>query len=336
LDLATLPTLHKERAKRASIDGREATIDWSSASDCVSIDLLRWLMPQQWFECCDSVRSTQILIEDSWVKLNMFSTMGNAVTFPLETLVFWTIAQACRLEYEQQMTCYPEWEDMLSCSVFGDDCIVPTDIAPLFIEMMESVGFICNNEKSFIDADGSFRESCGGDYLRGVDVRPFNLKGPHSDRLSALEPWLYIIANRLIPKYISCFGERDYIYDKELFKLLERLFREHKLVLKLVPPGYPDDSGLSVNDDIQRFIRCYPSFSLSRVGKDHHGSYTFRFNLFCYRKNRPRVEELHYATWLRRPGGERGPWWETKKIGGYVVAKGRSGHWSLPHLYKVS
>lgn len=331
LDLESLPTQHKERARSASLDGSDATIDWSSASDCMSIDLLRWLLPPVWFECCDLVRSTHILIEDTRVELNMFSTMGNAVTFPLETLVFWTLAHACRLEIEGKLTCYPEWDDLLTCSVFGDDCIVPTPMALPFIRMMESVGFICNEEKSFY-ADEGFRESCGGDYLRGYDVRPAYIKQPHSNKLSALEPWLYIIANRILPKYISCFGERDYVYCKEFLELWFSYFREYKLELKLVPPGYPDDSGLAITEDIQRLIACYPAL-LSRVGRDHHGSYTFRFLRFQYRKGVTRFDELHYAAWLKRPGGERSPWWETKKIGGYVVAKGRSAHWTLPSVY---
>lgn len=332
LDLATLPTQHQERARLASINGREATIDWSSASDCLSIDLLRWLIPPQWFDCCDLVRSSVTDQDGHIIRLNMFSTMGNAVTFPLETLVFWSFAHACRLEIQGRNTFFPEWEDRLVCSVFGDDCIVPVEVAPLFIEMMQTLGFICNEKKTFIENTG-FRESCGGDFLHGHDVRPFNLKGPHNVKLSSLEPWLYIIANRLIPKYILCFGERDYVYEKAFFEEWFGIFEEYKLKLKLVPPHYPDDSGLSVNDDILRLIRYYRG-EISRVGVDQHGSHQFLYSRFQYRKDRQRFDWFHYNAWLKNPGGERSVWWEEKKIGGYVVAKGRSGHWSLPVIYR--
>lgn len=331
LDLTTLPTQHQERAKQSSVDGREATIDWSSASDCLSIDLLRWLIPPLWFECCNMVRSDTMNLDGSQICLNMFSTMGNAVTFPLETLVFWSFAHACRLEIQGRNTFFPEWEDRLVCSVFGDDCIVPTEVAELFIEMMETLGFKCNRKKTFVTPCG-FRESCGGDFLHGNDVRPFNLKGPHNEKLSSLEPWLYVIANRIIPRYILCFGERDYVYGKAFFEEWFSLFEEYGLKLKLVPPHYPDDSGLSVNDDIQRLIR-YNRGAISRVGVDTHGSHHFLFSRFQYRKNRQRYDWLHYNSWLKTPGGERGRWWEEKRIGGYVVAKGRSGHWSLPCLF---
>lgn len=331
LDVATLPTEHKLRAQRASITANEATIDWSSASDCVSSDLLRWLIPPMWFECLDMVRSPNILIEDEMVHLNMFSTMGNAGTFPLETLLFYSFAMAVHLEYKNTLSCFPEWDERKVCSVFGDDCIVPTDYADLFIGVMESVGFICNKKKTFTGNEG-FRESCGGDYLHGYDVRPFNLKGPTNNRLSSLEPWLYIVANRIIPKYIVCFGTRDYVYRMGFMSTLVAIFEEYGLKLKLVPPHYPDDSGLKLNSDIQRFIRCYP-FELSRVGVDLHGSYTFRYLRFQYKQDVLRVEELHYATWIKCPGGERGPYHFVRRIGGYVVAKGRSGHWSLPSVY---
>lgn len=334
LDLELLPTQHKDKARLASITGKYSTIDWSSASDCMGIDLLAWLLPQRWFDCLNVVRSRSILIEDVPVRLSMFSTMGNAGTFPLETLVFWTLAQACRLEELCTLSSFPEWEDLLECSVFGDDCIVPTDISDLFIEVMESVGFICNRRKTFVTNEG-FRESCGGDYLRGYDVRPFFLKEPHTKKLSSLEPWLYIIANRLIPKYMVCFGTRDYIYGRAFFQTWFSLFEKYKLKLKLVPPHFPDDSGLRINIDIQRLIACYPAV-LSRVGVDEHGSYTFLYLHFQYRKGRRRVDALHYAVWLKNPGGERSPWWEKKEKGGYVVAKGRSGHWSLPRVHYPS
>lgn len=41
LDVETLPDTHRELARISSITGKNATIDWSSASDCVSIGLLR-------------------------------------------------------------------------------------------------------------------------------------------------------------------------------------------------------------------------------------------------------------------------------------------------------
>lgn len=329
LDVETLPSMHRERARISSITSQEATIDWSSASDCVSTDLLRWLLPPKWFECLDRVRSPYITIGGEWVRLNMFSTMGNAGTFPLETLVFWCLGQALRLQKLNTLSSIPEWDELLTVSVFGDDCIVPVDIASEFIELCGSVGFIINKGKTFIGSDG-FRESCGGDYLHGYDVRPYNIKAPTSNRQAHLEPWLYIIGNSLITKYITCFGSLTYMYDKAFFRVLFRLFKVNNIAIKLVPPYFPDDSGLKISFDVCRFRRHYPGISLSRIGRSDHGTYDFRFLRFQYFEREERVEYLHYATWLRQPGGRRSPWWEIKRRGSYVVAKGVSGCWSFP------
>lgn len=332
LNVELLPQRHKRRALISSITSREATIDWSSASDCVSIELLRWLLPPKWFECCDMVRSPTINIDGDTVDLNMFSTMGNAVTFPLETLVFWTMAHATRLTNGSTLATLPEWRDLDKCSVFGDDCILPSTDAPLFIEAMTKVGFIINEEKSFFD-DKGFRESCGGDYLRGYDVRPCHIKAPTSIKASALEPWLYIIANSLTLKYISCFGSLNYIYDKELFRVIAKIFCDAGIVVKLVPPHYPDDSGLKMSFDIQRFNLHYPGVTYSQVSKNKHGSYRFLFCNFRYRDKRlERFDDLHYCSWLKSPGGRRSPMWITRRNGGYVVAKGTSVHWTFDGL----
>ena len=94
LDVETLPERNKYLAYISSIIGNLATIDWSSASDTVSSKLIEWLLPPMWLEVVTKTRSHFTTIGGRSVKLAMVSTMGNAVTFPLETLVFWTYAHA--------------------------------------------------------------------------------------------------------------------------------------------------------------------------------------------------------------------------------------------------
>jgi len=300
--LETLPTMHRARARHASITSNEATIDWSSASDCVSIELLRWLIPPMWFECCELVRSPSISVNGDDVELAMFSTMGNAVTFPLETLVFYSLAHAVRLQSLGTLDSFPEWEDRLACSVFGDDCIVPANIAQDFIQIMESVGFIVNADKTFID-DRGFRESCGGDYFRGCDTRPFYLKGPIDNRLSSLEPWLYIIGNRLIAKYMLYFGTRNYMYGKQALEALFGCFQQYNIRVKIVPEDFPDDAGLKIMNDFERFdVNYRPTWS--RIGVSQQGLYDFRFCMFRYTPTELQFEDLHYAIWLKRRSRE--------------------------------
>lgn len=331
LDVTSLPETHQNRARISSITSKEATIDWSSASDCVSRELIRWLLPPTWFFYCDMVRSPIMLINNEEVELNMFSTMGNAVTFPLETLVFWAIGHACRTQMAGQRSLFVEHDEWNLVSAFGDDCIVPTDIAPVFIQTLERLGFIVNKEKSFYDTAG-FRESCGGDYLHGYDVRPYSLRAPSSNKTSALEPWLYIIGNRLLQKYITCFGRLSYVYEKEFFKLLFGLFSKYGIHIKIVPYYYPDDSGLKIAFDLQRFALCYPA-KFCKIAKSVHGTYDFSYCRFIYRQREKKFDDLHYILALQKPVlRETSPWRATKKKGGYIVAKGQTCHWHVPRL----
>lgn len=340
LNVETLPEQHKEKARWSSVSNENATIDWSSASDCSSIELLRWLIPPKWFEVANAVRCESTTLNGKLIPLHMFSSMGNAVTFPLETLVFWTYAHAVRLtDANTTNSLFPEWEDWMKVSVFGDDCIVPSRIAAEFIHTMQEVGFIINDEKSYYGTE-QFRESCGGDYLSGFDVRPYCLKAPHATCKSALEPWLYIIANSLFKKYRLYFGDLSYVYDKELFRVLFALFRRYKIHLKLVPSFFPDDSGLKMSYDIKRFQNHYP-MKLSRIRQDVNGSLTFNYLRFVYRAKVVNDDGLQYYMWLKCPrrsevrvipGRDTAVKQPIRKKGGYVVAKGVSGHWSVPRL----
>jgi len=336
LDLERLPELHRQMAKLASIDKLNATIDWSSASDCVAIELLRWLLPPKWFDMVWTLRCDYAQFTGADVALNMISTMGNAVTFPLETLVFWTMAHAVLLESKNSQTLFPEWDELKSVSVFGDDCIVPTFAASRYIEVMEEVGFIVNSEKSFYGAE-PFRESCGGDYLAGFDVRPFNLRAPTSTKLSALEPWLYVIGNSLLTKYIQYFGEMHLAYGHWFWERWTKLFQKHKLELKVVPEDFPDDAGLKIAPYLEQFASTYP-VKLSRIDVSDHHTYTFRYLRFRYWEREDIDDGLRYATWLKSPSPSIfdtvGPVEKSlrsqRKRGGYVVAKGLTGHWSVP------
>lgn len=338
LDVESLPDTHRKLARESSITRRNATIDWSSASDCVSIGLLKWLLPPKWFSVVNDVRSSVTDINGDLVELNMFATMGNAVTFPLETLVFWTMAVAVDFtDHTLTNSMFPEWEYLERNSVFGDDCIVPSANASAFIECMTEVGFIINEEKSFYD-ESKFRESCGGDYLAGRDVRPYHVRAPTSCARSALEPWLYIIANSLIKKYILYFGELNYVYDKRALALIFSLFAKYRLDIKLVPSFYPDDSGLKISFDLERFLSNY-SINLSRIYRSNHGTLAFNYCKFQYRVKSDKDGGLRVANWLKKPvQSERAslPWEWVRRKGGYVVGKSTSCHWHVPDISNVS
>lgn len=171
LDIQKQQPKNKAYACRGSIDNSLATVDMKSASDMISIDLVRRLFPPQWFNLLMTLRSREIeLPNGEWVEMHMISTMGNGFTFPLMTLIIVALIYAYRCE-NRGPSLFIDWKD--TC-VFGDDIIIPAHEYQGVCEVLTQAGFVVNNDKSF--SDGPFRESCGGDYYEGVDVTPFYVK----------------------------------------------------------------------------------------------------------------------------------------------------------------
>ncbi len=150
--------LHRELARVGSASGELATIDLSSASDTISRELVKLLLPRSWFELLNDLRSHSTLVDGKWVACEKFSSMGNGFTFELETLVFYAIV----------------WAVSGWAKVYGDDIIVLTKHYEDVSASLKYFGFTMNPRKSF--GSGPFRESCGGDFFDGYDVRPVFLK----------------------------------------------------------------------------------------------------------------------------------------------------------------
>lgn len=143
-----------------------ATIDLSAASDTIVDELVRYLLPPGWYELLNAARTTSVTLDKEPIDgYASFVTMGNATTFPLQCLIFTALTRAAiSLSH-----C-----DDRRYRVYGDDIIVPLSASAILIEALNFCGFKVNQEKSFIT--GFFRESCGGDYLLGEDVRPVFLR----------------------------------------------------------------------------------------------------------------------------------------------------------------
>jgi hypothetical protein len=139
-----------------------ATIDMSSASDSMSLQLMRYILPYNVWYDIDMHRSRRIRIDGHDVSLNMISTMGNGYTFILEFAVFLAICRAAVNQYSLY-TSRPELHDQ--AYVYGDDCIIPSECYETVVDYLQMLGFIVNEAKSY--ADGLFRESCGFDWYDG-------------------------------------------------------------------------------------------------------------------------------------------------------------------------
>jgi hypothetical protein len=154
-------TVNQQLAREGSIRGFLSTIDLSSASDTVSREVVRALLPDAWFGALDLCRSKVGILDNVPFVYEKFSSMGNGFTFELESLLFWALARsACIISGCPEMV-----------SVYGDDIIVPVNAYDTLEEILTFFGFKLNRSKSF--REGAFRESCGKDYYDGKDVRPF-------------------------------------------------------------------------------------------------------------------------------------------------------------------
>lgn len=254
VDIQIQQDVHRKMAFEASLSRSYATIDFSSASDCVETGLLKFLLPPVWFEAVDAIRCKSVMVEGESIVLPCIATMGNATTFVLETLVFYALAIACIMKPSRSVL--PEWQDFKTVSVFGDDCIVPAEAARPFMDLCKRVGFIVNEDKSFWDSLNPFRESCGADYLGGYNVRPVMLTGPRSPKPSSLRAWLYVVWNVLSKRLITSLGERNYAYSSAL-QLIAKEISKHNQELYLIASNDPDDAGLKSWGDWGRLSRLF-------------------------------------------------------------------------------
>lgn len=161
IDVSRQPAVNRRMAELGSRDGSSATIDLSSASDSNCLSLFKKVVRNCFLKRCilSSRCEVAILPGGDIERLRMVSTMGNAFTFPLMTILLASAVRAC-LDLMD-----PEGE----FSVFGDDIVVPTRIYHFFVRMIRKLGYLPNDDKSF--GTGPFRESCGHDYFAGIYVR---------------------------------------------------------------------------------------------------------------------------------------------------------------------
>lgn len=215
---------NRRMALDASITGGFATIDLSDASDSISTALIKAILPPQVHDVLCTLRAEKARVGSDWTELHMFSTMGNGFTFALMTMVMTALIRSVyRLH-----GIHPKANS--NFAVFGDDLIVRSDVYPDVVRALTDLGFIPNQDKSF--SVGFFRESCGGDYLRGYNVRGVYCKGLNN------EADLYSLFNRLV-RWSSASGIN-------IDPLLVRIVRGLEDKILLVPPDLADTSGIKV------------------------------------------------------------------------------------------
>ena len=164
--------LNRLMAQRGSHDGSLATLDLSEASDRVSNQLVRALVADfpNVGEGLEATRSRKADVPGfGVVRLAKYASMGSALCFPVEAMVFCTIVfMGIERALSRRVTRNDVRSFLGQVRVYGDDIIVPADYAASVIRSLEDFGLRVNADKSFWT--GRFRESCGKEYFAGDDV----------------------------------------------------------------------------------------------------------------------------------------------------------------------
>lgn len=241
---------------RQGVELNLATVDFSSASDTISIELIRSVLPERWFTVLDACRSKAGILQNSQFEWNKFSSMGNGFTFELESLIFYSAAVA---------VCDHLGLNTHFVSVFGDDVIIPNQAFALYSSFCDFLGFTVNPEKSF--SSGSFRESCGAHYFRGSDVKPLYLKKRLQNAFCS-----YKLANSIRRlAHRRCFNigcDRRFL--PVWRSIVARLPNDLRTIK--IPDGFGDGGLLSNFDEatpirLRDQIEGYKTFNATQIGR---------------------------------------------------------------------
>lgn len=305
LDLDKQAPLNQELARYGSLYGTLATVDLSSASDSISLELCRFLLPPSWFDAMMLCRSHRADIDGKEVFLKKISSMGNGFTFELESLIFLALTVAssrCRLSVN------------VDVAVFGDDIICPPEVASDLQPVLDWLGFKVNPSKSFLT--GPFRESCGKHYFDGYDVTPFHLR----KEITSINE-VYWAANQT-REFASRLGADVYCSSlvREAHALLVRSLAP-RLRRNLIPRGSGDDGLIgSFDEATPKSKLCSwgtPSFIVSCFGpkavtRVHDDSVGLLVKLYCYdHRSIQESDALSRVTTeaIRYRYGQKRRWW---------------------------
>lgn len=241
IDLAVQPDKNRALARLGSETGRFGTIDLSSASDTIATCLVKELFPVSVYRWLMESRSPSVTLPNGEVRpLHMVSSMGNAFTFPLQTIIFSSVVIGVYRALDIECA-FPRGKSLGNFAVFGDDIIVRREAYDLVVRILQRCGFEVNLDKSY--NEGAFRESCGSDFWNGSDVR-----GVYLQSLKTQQD-VYSAINRLMVWMSN--------HDIFLPSVMSYLVREGKANFLPVPPHESDVAGIKVplslvSDDLKR------------------------------------------------------------------------------------
>lgn len=258
--------VNRSLALEGSKTGQIATLDLSSASDTVARAVVEALIPEDWLLAMKTVRSAFAELDGESIFLQKFSSMGNGYTFELESLIFLSVAQAIRV------LAFPHIKSK-QISVYGDDIIVPVEMAVTLSNSLSALGFTVNMKKSYWH--GGFRESCGMHGFLGMDVTPIYIKTQVDGPERSL--WLLNSVRRLAHRSLGTGYGCDARFRECWELILSTLPLRYRQLS--VPEGLGDGGVLRDFDEVSpRPVRCkgqvegFMATSMSRKYPLYHPS----------------------------------------------------------------
>lgn len=207
-------TKNKEMALRASRTASHSTIDLSDASDRVLKQHVVTMLKScpQLLEAVLACRSTRASLPDGQViDLKKYASMGSALCFPIEAMYFYSVIVHTLLWEQGNASPTPFDISLISKGryIYGDDIIVPVSETDSVIEGLTLFGCKVNSTKSF--SGKYFRESCGMDGFRGVDVTPVYLRETEPQNARATASVLSWVATSNQLHKIGCWATANYM-----------------------------------------------------------------------------------------------------------------------------
>lgn len=210
-------------ARNGSRDGLTATLDLSEASDRVSNQLVRAMLSNhphllKGVEACRSRRAD--VPGYGVIRLAKFASMGSALCFPFEAMVFLTLVflgiekeLSTRFTSIKQIVAYRD-----RVRVYGDDLVVPADSVESVIHSLEHFGARVGMSKSFWI--GKFRESCGKEYYDGNDVSIVKFRRLLPSSLSDGQGCISLVSLRNQLYLAGCWDTVKYL-DLQIWKVFK-------------------------------------------------------------------------------------------------------------------
>jgi hypothetical protein len=166
-----------DQSQAMCFDTRFATIDLKDASDMISLQLVKFLFPRWVYRAL--VRYRTPLVNDA--RSTCFATMGSALCFPVQTLVFWALSLGTVEEYKRKGN---SRRNLTRLRVFGDDIVVPQWVSRNLCDVLTACGLSVNLNKTCIDS--LVREACGEWVYAGMSARILKPKG---SRIRSVVEW---------------------------------------------------------------------------------------------------------------------------------------------------